>query len=291
MGPGAGSSAGPASQPKSDPKTDRAIDRSAESSVAAAEVNRGPVTASSNSADSGPNTAPEVQIAMVRGDERAEALRDVPETAIPEALETLTTEMMRRCDFPCRCEVVPGEYHHVKLVTDDRSAGKLIGRHGATVDAVEHLVERMAAQARGERVRMNLDINNYRRKREAMLVERVANAVMQVTSTGERYVMEPLCARERRIVHMEVLKTSKLKTYTTQGESGKRVIIASEKSDEPDGLVESDNLDRGADEADFETQTTPSDPSDRSVDGQAEMPETVRDEVREEAPKEAHDGA
>jgi spoIIIJ-associated protein len=112
------------------------------------------------------------------------------------------------------------------VVTDDSSARILIGRHGATVDAVEHLVERMASAAHGDRVRMNLDINNYRRRREDSLVSRVAEAVARVKASGQEYHLEPMNARERRIVHLETARTKGLQTFTIGEEGDKHVVIS-----------------------------------------------------------------
>jgi predicted RNA-binding protein YlqC (UPF0109 family) len=133
--------------------------------------------------------------------------------------------------FPCRCEIKEGEYHQVKIITDDSSAGMLIGRHGSTVDAIEHLVERMASQAAGERVNMNLDVNNYRRRREENLVQRTSELAHKVSTTGKEIHMEPLCARERRIVHLEVVNVPGLRTYTVANNTGKHVVIVTGEND------------------------------------------------------------
>lgn len=159
---------------------------------------------------------------------RAEALRGIAEAEIPGTLEKMVSELLRLSGFPCRCEVKEGDYHLVKVITDDSSAGVLIGRHGTTADAVEHLIERMSSQAFGNRVNMNLDINNYRRRREEALVERTQSLSGKVKATGREVHMEPLCARERRIVHMEVAKVDGLRTYTLVTSTGKHVVIAKE---------------------------------------------------------------
>ena len=173
------------------------------------------------------NVAPdEIIVTDIKGTTYAKPLRDVAETDVNTALNELTNGMLVRAGFPCRCEVTEGEYSQVKVVTDDSSAGMLIGRHGATVDAVEHLVERMASTAAGGRVRMNLDINNYRRRREETLMDRVDEAVARVRETGRAYHMEPMCARERRIVHLEAEQAEGLRTFTMSNGSGKHVVIA-----------------------------------------------------------------
>jgi spoIIIJ-associated protein len=160
-------------------------------------------------------------------------LRGVTPEEVSGTLERLTTELLARAGFPCRCEVKQGEYHLIKVVTDDSSAGILIGRRGTTVDAVEHLVERMGSMAAGDRVPMNLDINNYRRRREEALVERTQGLIDKVNSSGREVHMEPLSARERRIVHLEVVKARGMRSYTIVTSNGKHVVIA--KDDQRDG--------------------------------------------------------
>ena len=185
------------------------------------------------------NDSGRVITAEVKATEHAAAIREVDEAGVPDLLHDLATKLMRLGDFPCRCEILPGDYRLVKIITDDRSAGMLIGRHGATVDAVEHLIERMATQAHGDRVRMNLDINNYRRKREATLIELTGQAIVEVRQTGREVHTDPLCARERRIVHLEVKKAPGLKSLTKMSGDGKYVVLALDNDDatEPDTFV------------------------------------------------------
>lgn len=174
-----------------------------------------------------PNAAPDVlpgeEVVAV---ERIRPLRNVPAEEVPAALVQLTSDLMTRAGFPCRCEVKPGDYHLVKVTTDETSAAVLIGRHGATVDALEHLVERMAAQAAGGPVHLNLDVNNYRRRREERLVQRAQQAVDKVRQTGQEQHFEPMSARERRIIHLEVAKAGGLQTFTIFDGAGKHVVVA-----------------------------------------------------------------
>ncbi|MEZ4388979.1 MAG: Jag N-terminal domain-containing protein [Candidatus Krumholzibacteriia bacterium] len=140
-------------------------------------------------------------------------------------LTRAATSLMVKAGFQARVTVTPGDYHQVKMVVDDRSAGVLIGRQGSTVDAVEHLVERIATRTVGERVKLNLDINNYRLRREDGLLGQTRAAMHEARESGEPVPMEPAGGRERRIVHLEVAEDDELVTYTEQGERGKYVVI------------------------------------------------------------------
>ncbi len=159
----------------------------------------------------------------------AQPKRGLEEATLDAGLTELTSGMLVRAGFPCRCEVKPGEYRQVRVVTDDISAGMLIGRHGQAIDAVEHLVERMASTAAGDRVRMNLDINNYRRRREDSLEHRVDQAVAEARNTGREVHLDPMDARDRRLVHLQAEEMG-MRTWTVSGEGGKHVVISLENN-------------------------------------------------------------
>ncbi len=182
------------------------------------------------------NAEPDTMIATgLKATNYAQPVREVGEDAIDETLVAFTTGMLIRAGFPCRCEVKEDEYRQVRVITGDDSAGMLIGRHGSTVDAVEHLVDRMMGVAAGDRVKMNLDINNYRRRREDTLGERVAEAVERVRETERDYHVEPMCARERRLVHLAAEEYEGIRTYTLMRSGDKHVVIALDRGDDSEG--------------------------------------------------------
>ncbi len=175
----------------------------------------------------------------IPGSAHAKAIRNVAPDDLKETLEKLAGGMLLRAGFPNRCTVVDGEYLQVRVVTDDASAGMLIGRHGATVDSVEHLVERMISTVNGDRVKMNLDINNYRRRRQDTLADRVYDAVNKVKETGQEFHMEPMNARERRLVHLQVAETEGLSTVTVIADGAKHVVITrSDGTETPDAAAD-----------------------------------------------------
>ena len=172
------------------------------------------------------SSSDETIAAGIAATDYAKPMTAVDEAGQPTLLTELTNGMLARAGFPCECETIPGEYHAVKVSVDEDAAGMLIGRGGSTAEAVEHLVERMASNAAGDRVRMNLDINDYRIRREEQLRERTAEAVAEVRATGEPYHMESMDARERRVVHMATESLTDITTYTVMGGGGKHVVIA-----------------------------------------------------------------
>ena len=178
-------------------------------------------------------SAPEGQ--LIAAAEVIAPTRGLAESDAAEVQRGLAEELMTRSGFACRCTVTEGEYNQVKIIADTDSAAVLIGRHGSTVDAVEHLVDRMAHQAIGEHARMNLDINNYRHRREGQLTENALDAVRQVQASGTDLHTPPLCARERRIVHLAVEKIDGVTTHTAGFGPDRHVVVTLEgQGDESD---------------------------------------------------------
>lgn len=232
---------------------------------------------------------PEEMIAAgLKASQYAAAVRDVADEDLDDTIISLATGMLVRAGFPCRCEVKDGEYRQVRIVTGDDSAGMLIGRHGSTVDAVEHLVERMSGMASGDRVKMNLDINNYRRRREESLAGRVDEAVARVRETERDYHMEPMNARERRLIHLEAAEHDGIRTYTLMRSGEKHVVLALDRGEEDE--IREDSRDETRDEDRVEAPVDTPDETADAAGTEADAEETP-DEEPVEAAAEAMAGA
>lgn len=87
------------------------------------------------------------------------------------------------------------------LADDNKVISHLVGREGATLEALQELT-RLAVQAKtGERSRLMLDIAGYRAQRKAELAVLAQDAIAKVESTGRSVTLEPLNAFERKVVH------------------------------------------------------------------------------------------
>ena len=200
-------------------------------------------------------------VAPTRGlslDDAAEVQRDIAET------------IMRRAGFHSRCTVIEGDYNQVKVTVDTDSAAVLIGRRGSTVDAIEHLVERMSNQAIGDHVHMNLDVNNYRRRSEGQQESNAQDAARQVLESGKDVHAPPMSARERRIVHLAVEKIVDVTTYTAGFGPDRHVVIT--RDDKKDG--EAAREDTRRDDRKQADEVLP----DPSLDAAVETDETVQEQ-------------
>ncbi len=154
----------------------------------------------------------------------AQPVAAVSQEKLAEAQHGFTTDLMRLCGFPCRCEVVEDEYNLVKITTDEPSASILVGRRGMAIDALETLVERMTSRAYGDHIKMNLDINNFKRRREGKLIGIARVTMERARTTGNPEMLPPMNARDRRMVHMAVDETDDLATRT-EGEGMNRHVV------------------------------------------------------------------
>jgi spoIIIJ-associated protein len=113
-------------------------------------------------------------------------------------------------------------------IRTDGLDGLLIGRRGQTLAALQHVVGRLVSRQFGPDVPHTVDVGDYRRRREAQLVEKAQVLAEKVRATGREINLEPLHAPERRIVHMAVAKVPGVRTYTVGRGLHRNVVIAPE---------------------------------------------------------------
>lgn len=118
----------------------------------------------------------------------------------------------------------------IELVGED--AGALIGHHGETLDQLQYLVNLSANRGEEDRdekyMKISLDIDGYREKRNETLrslARRMANRVLKYK---RNVTLEPMSAYERRIIHSEVQKIEGVTTNSIGTDSNRRVVISLE---------------------------------------------------------------
>ena len=81
-------------------------------------------------------------------------------------------------------------------------SGLLIGRRGQTLQALQFVVNMIARNELGESVRVVLDVEHYRQRREDSLRDMATKVAARVTQTGRGITLEPMSAADRRVIHM-----------------------------------------------------------------------------------------
>ena len=103
--------------------------------------------------------------------------------------------------------------------------GFLIGRRGETLDAIQHLANYAVNRSIDGHVRINVDAESYREKREDSLRRYARKKAQQVLKNRRRTTLEPMNAYERHVIHASLQDMDNITTHSTGTEPNRRVVI------------------------------------------------------------------
>lgn len=115
----------------------------------------------------------------------------------------------------------------LRLHGDDM--GILIGKHGQTLDSLQYLTNLVANKNSNERVRVIIDVEDYRDRRIETLNRLAARLADKVKRTGERVALEPMNPHERKIIHMALQGDRRVTTLSEGDEPYRHVVIELKK--------------------------------------------------------------
>ena len=145
--------------------------------------------------------------------------------SVEEKIEKFLTGLLRNMGSQAVPHAVKGEdnTYHVELVGED--LGYLIGRRGDTLDAIQHLCNYAINRDVEGHVRINVDAEDYRQKREDSLRKYARKKAQQVLKARRRTTLEPMNAYERHVIHATLQEMDNITTYSTGTEPNRRVVI------------------------------------------------------------------
>lgn len=118
----------------------------------------------------------------------------------------------------------------LNIVLNGQDMGILIGRRGQTLDSLQYLVSLVVNKDTDEYLRIVLDTENYRSKRETTLKDLAEKLAYKVLRTRKKIELEPMNPYERRIIHATLQKNSKIVTYSEGEEPYRKVVIDVKKT-------------------------------------------------------------
>lgn len=104
-------------------------------------------------------------------------------------------------------------------------SGALIGRRGATLEAIQELLRCVLQRKFERRSRVTVDVEGYRARRLERLLEKADEAIEEVQDAGEAVRLEPMDAFERKAVHRRVAEAEGVASRSQGREPGRRVVI------------------------------------------------------------------
>ena len=145
--------------------------------------------------------------------------------SVEEKIETFIKGLLEHMDSNAvpHCWKDEGNTYKVDLVGDD--LGYLIGRRGDTLDAIQHLANYTVNRDVEGHIRVNVDAECYREKREESLRRYARKKAQQVLKVRRRTTLEPMNAYERHVIHAALQDMENITTHSTGVEPNRRVVI------------------------------------------------------------------
>ena len=104
--------------------------------------------------------------------------------------------------------------------------GPLIGHHGQTIDAIQHLAYRFAMRAEGDRKPVTVDAAGYRERRAATLRAAADQAAETAVNHRRAVPLEAMSALERKVIHEHLKARHDVETYSEGQEPSRRLVVA-----------------------------------------------------------------
>ncbi|HEX3434756.1 MAG TPA: R3H domain-containing nucleic acid-binding protein [Solirubrobacteraceae bacterium] len=150
---------------------------------------------------------------------------DEEELEPAELLEELLEEITAGLGLEAEVEVEEAQgVLRGRIVGED--VGLFIGRRGQTIDAVQHLAQRIVFPDGPSTTRVEIDADGYRERRAELLREDADDAAEEALRDGQPVELEPMPPSERRIVHEYLRERGGVETHS-EGEEPKRYLVVS----------------------------------------------------------------
>lgn len=108
--------------------------------------------------------------------------------------------------------------------------GLLIGRHGQTIDAVQHLAYKVAMQGGADPQRVVVDAAGYRERRRAVLGRQADQAASEALENDAAVALDAMSASERKVVHEYLKDRGDVETYSEGTEPSRHLVVAPKRS-------------------------------------------------------------
>jgi len=155
---------------------------------------------------------------------------DEDEDIVPaEALQDLLEEIAEDLGLDAEVEIEESDGVLTGRL-EGENVGLFIGRHGQTIDAVQHLAQRIVFPEGPASVRVVIDANGYRERRAEALRAEADDAADEALETGKPVELSPLPPFERRIVHEYLRERGDVQTHS-EGNEPERFLVVSPPSD------------------------------------------------------------
>lgn len=143
-----------------------------------------------------------------------------------EQLSAFLSGLLERMDVEAGFSITVNEDGSLLADLTGENLGALIGRRGETLDAIQHLCNYALNRGDGKHVRISVDAENYRAKREEALIKLAEKMAGKVIRYRRNMTLEPMNSYERHVIHTALQDYKGVSTFSTGSEPNRRVVVA-----------------------------------------------------------------
>ena len=162
----------------------------------------------------------------------------VPAVELPECnddnavrITAFLTGLLEHMDSPAAVKVYEEEKGRYKVILEGQKLGALIGRRGETLDAIQQLTNYAVNSGSEKRIRVHVDAENYRARREASLESLAMKVAGKVKKYRRSVTLEAMNAYERHVIHAALQDVKGVTTYSVGTEPNRRVVVAYDRGE------------------------------------------------------------
>lgn len=145
--------------------------------------------------------------------------------AAVKLIDYLTTAY-RALGIDVSARVAKSTAREVEIELNAKTPGQVIGYHGRRINAFEVLSAAFLSYQGVKDAQVTLDIENYRAKREEAITRLGERAVIDVIASGQAVFLDPMPARERKLLHKQLEENRNVRTYSQGREPFRSIVIA-----------------------------------------------------------------
>ena len=150
--------------------------------------------------------------------------REVTEKSLADA-NFFVNELVHKMGLEDAVAEVSRGKESVDVKISGSRMGLLIGKRGDTLDAVQYLTSLYVNKEKNSYIKVNVDTEGYRAKREETLVRLAKGLERRVLRENKSVMLEPMSPNERRIIHAALQGSTKVRTYSVGEEPNRKIVV------------------------------------------------------------------
>lgn len=151
--------------------------------------------------------------------------REVTEESLKDA-EFFATELIHKMGLTDAKLDVKNGGESIDIDVSGEKMGLLIGKRGDTLNAIQYLTSLYVNRSKNSYIKINIDTEGYRSKREETLVKLAKSLERRVIRDRESVSLEPMSPNERRIIHSALQDSDSVRTFSVGEEPNRKIVVA-----------------------------------------------------------------